>query len=222
MTARDLFTDTSEALIDTGRRAGDREPHIGSTATRTPGAPTRAAEELNLEAAPLERCGGVHATPAPSSGCCGSCGEASAWRIGEHDTGMVTCGIGKAWERIPAHSACLFSPSKWVELTPKRKARRDAQAGIDAAAGAADRAVDGWTARAYDFVCRFAEQNRGRQFIGAEIVKASLQTDLPQPPNPKAWGQPIQRAVRRGILVKAGYAPDPNRHENPVPLWEAA
>lgn len=114
---------------------------------------------------------------------------------------------------------CAFKPARFVVLDPQRQAKRDAQAGIDRAAAAADRHVDGWTARAYEFVCKFAEQNRGREFIGAEIVKASLQTDIPQPPNMKAWGAPLQRAARRGVIVKVGYAEDPDRHGAPVPLW---
>lgn len=29
------------------------------------------------------------------------------------------------------------------------------------------------------------------------------------------------RAARRGLLVRKGTVPDPNRHCNQVPLWEA-
>jgi hypothetical protein len=41
-----------------------------------------------------------------------------------------------------------------------------------------------------------------------------------QPSNAKAWGGPIQRAAREGLIKRIGFDEDPNRHGNPVPLWE--
>lgn len=121
-------------------------------------------------------------------------------------------------------TTCAFEISRWRPIDAASLARKEAQRGIDQAAEAAERACNGWTERAYEFVKIFAEANRGRPYIGHDIVTASLQTDLPQPINSKAWGKPIQRAARARIIKKTerGYAPDPNRHQNPVPEWETA
>lgn len=164
-------------------------------------------------------------SPSGCLGVCGTCGESSPWIIGEHDTGMVNCRIAGPQHHFSSTSACAFPTSQWKPVDAQTLARRDAQRGIDQAADAAERACNGWSERAFVFVKRFAEERRGRgPYIGHDIVQASLLTDLPQPLNSKAWGQPIQRAARARIIKRTerGYAPDPNRHANPVPEWETA
>lgn len=148
---------------------------------------------------------------------CGTCGHAGK---GKH--GFLPCEFLPHWTRISEVSLCDFSPSRWIPVDASKLARRDAQTGIDQAVAAADRAVQGWSELAFDFVRLYATQRRGQRFIGHDIVKASEARGLIQPPNPKAWGAPIQRAAREGIIKRVGHAPDPNRHTNPVPLWEAA
>jgi hypothetical protein len=51
-------------------------------------------------------------------------------------------------------------------------------------------------------------------------VQASVAKGVIQPSNAKAWGGPIQRAAREGLIKRIGFDEDPNRHGNPVPLWE--
>lgn len=106
------------------------------------------------------------------------------------------------------------------------------QLSIDFARGARDegmkRAEDhansdvaGWSDLALKFIELYVQRRKGATFTGLEIRLASIEYGLVQPENPKAWGGPIHRAVRRGLIVRAGTAQDPNRHCNPVPLWRA-
>lgn len=153
---------------------------------------------------------------------CGTCGESTPWILsgnGEH-SGFVDCAQlqaepGNAGRRFNARAACAFTPTRWKPIDAKRLAQR----GIDQAVAAADRELAGWSDDAFLFVRTYAEQNRGGNFIGHDIVNASVAAGVAQPPNPKAWGGPIQRAARLKIIERIGYAEDPNRHGNPVPLW---
>jgi hypothetical protein len=219
LTARDLFTvDTSPPKGESVgvEQAVHPRGHPGASGNSTPAA---GEHQSNPEAVPFAGGAETLANAVPSSGCCGGCGE---WT--QQPNGMGRCPHSPDWRTFSARSSCAFEPARWVALTPERQARREAQAGIELAADAADRAVDGWTAKAFEFIKRYAEAHRGRTYIGHDIVQASLATDLPQPPNAKAWGKPIQRAAREGVIRRAhggtGAAPDPNRHGNLVPLWE--
>jgi hypothetical protein len=146
--------------------------------------------------------------------CCGTCGHGRRSAIG------IRCAFGKPYDHNGTSRPCVFAPSKWTPVTPATEARREAQEGIDRAVEAADREVASWSDNALAWVKLYATLNRGKRVIGADIVQASIAHKIIQPPNPKAWGGPIQRAARAGYIVKVGTAPDPNRHTNPVPLWE--
>jgi hypothetical protein len=145
---------------------------------------------------------------------CGNCGNGTP-RYG----GLVSCKDVPTWQMFPERTACTFTPARWVEMTPKRQAKRQAQAGIDQAVAAADRNIEGWSDTAYAFIEFYCAQNKGKRCIGHDIVQASIEKGVIQPPNSKAWGSPIQQAARAGLLKRIGYDEDPNRHNNPVPLW---
>lgn len=147
---------------------------------------------------------------------CGTCGD---WTEGKFGFGQ--CEHMPTWRSTSPRATCSFSPSKWVAIDAAVIAKREAQTGIDQAAAAADRKHRGWTDQAFEFIKTYATNMKGRQFIGHDIVAASCARGILQPENSKAWGQPIQRAARAGVLKRVGFAPDPNRHTNPVPLWEA-
>ena len=100
-------------------------------------------------------------------------------------------------------------------------ARAARDEGMQRAEDRANDVVVGWSELAFKYVQLFATQRKGKRFIGREIVLAAKSYGLLEPSNDKAWGSPIQKAVRLGILRKVGYAPDPNRHMSPVPLFEA-
>ncbi len=103
-----------------------------------------------------------------------------------------------------------------------KASRAAAQEGIDRAVAHAERDVPGWGDVAYEFIRLHAMRNKGKRFTGYEIVQAALAYGVPKPPTDKAFGGPLQRAARRGIIVKAGYVPDqnPERHGAPVIQWK--
>jgi hypothetical protein len=146
---------------------------------------------------------------------CGNCGNGTASSI----QGFYRCALQPVWR---AFSPCFPCPIGAWEPQSADKAKRAAQDGIDRAVAAADRSIAGWSDFAFDFIKLWASANSGKRAIGHDIVQASIAAGIAQPPNPKAWGGPIQRAARIGVIRKVGTAPDPNRHTNPVPLWEAA
>lgn len=99
------------------------------------------------------------------------------------------------------------------------KAARDE--GISRAVDRAERAVSGWSDLAFEFIKLYAQQHKGARFIGRDITQAAKSYGLIEPPNEKAWGGPLQRAARAGVIRKIGAEPDPNRHMALVPLWTA-
>lgn len=91
------------------------------------------------------------------------------------------------------------------------------QRAVDAANGR----VPKWTEVAFEYVRLFAQQRRGERFTGREITQAAKAYGLESPANEKAWGWPIQRAVREGVIRKVGFTQDTNRHCAVVPEYTA-
>jgi hypothetical protein len=102
------------------------------------------------------------------------------------------------------------------------QARQERDEGMSLAVERADRAISAWSELAIAWIRLYAQQHRGQQYTGRQIVLASRESGVIQPPNDKAWGSPMQRAARAGVIRRVGTVPDPNRHCNPVPLWESA
>jgi hypothetical protein len=100
-------------------------------------------------------------------------------------------------------------------------ARAARDEGIDRAVSHAESEVPRWADVAFEFVKLYAIQHKGQRFIGRQIVLASKEYGLIQPPNDKAFGGPIMRAVREGVIRKVGFTQDPNRHCAAVPEYEA-
>lgn len=111
--------------------------------------------------------------------------------------------------------------SEPVQLSIQHEiARHAAQDGMDRALSGAESVVPKWGETAYQFLVEYAR--RHQRFAGWMCVKsAALDPNFPQPPNEKAWGGPIQKAARRGVIRRVGTTEDPHRHANPVPLWES-
>lgn len=101
-------------------------------------------------------------------------------------------------------------------------ARAERDDGIKRAVDHAEEDCPGWAELALQFIKVHCAKNRGARFTGLQLREASIAYGLIQPENSKAWGGPISRAARAGTLKRVGTVPDPNRHCNPVPLWEAA
>jgi len=152
--------------------------------------------------------------PAAATGTCGTCHNGEL-RAG----GFIRCALGPKWELNNPRQVCKLNPPGFVPLDAATIAKRAAQEGIDQAAAGADREISGWSQIAFGFIKSYAAAHRGKQYIGHDIVQASIAAGIVQPSNSKAWGAPIQRAAREGVIVRVGFSPDPNRHTNPVPLW---
>lgn len=220
-----IFSTTYPASEE-GESAGDVQDVRARVHPRASGATSPAAEgkDSSTEQATgseVETVMGVERAatrtpPARDAGRCGSCGESSKWLHG-----YVRCTHLPQWHFMSESTTCTFAPVRWVPQTKETLAKREAQEAIDEAADDAERHAHGWSDRALEFVRQFAEANRGRQYLGQEIVRASLQTDLPQPPHTAAWGKPIQQAARAGLIKRVGFTADPHRHANSVPLWES-
>ena len=101
-------------------------------------------------------------------------------------------------------------------------ARAERDEAMQRAVDAANGRVPKWSEVAFQYVRLYAQQHCGVRFIGRDITQAAKAYGLESPASPKAWGGPIQRAVREGVIRKAGYSQDANRHCSPVPMYEAA
>lgn len=214
MTTIDLFAEhPAHTGVCQGEPAGDvltPEPRVAAAAA----SPAAGANESSVERAVTVRGaeGGIATLPADAGCSCGGCGE---WT--KTITGFGHCEHLPIWTTMSPRASCHFNPSRWVSIGPEAKARRDAQVAIDRAADDAESNVHGWSDRALEFIKSFAKSNSGKKFIAVDIVKASLQTDLPQPMSGEAWGRPIQQAARQQIIRRAGVSPE----FKGVPLWEA-
>jgi len=181
--------------------------HVGATSPAAEGNESSVEQAVTVRGAE----GGIATFPADAGCSCGDCGE---WT--RTITGFGHCEHLPSWTTMSPRAACHFNPSRWVPLSAETIARRAAQAAIDHAADDAESKTHGWSDRALEFIKTFAETNRGKQFIAAEVVVASLRTDLPQPNSFEAWGRPLQQAARRKLIKRVG------SHSSGVPLWEAA
>lgn len=100
--------------------------------------------------------------------------------------------------------------------------RAERNEAMQRAVDAADGRVPKWSDVALEYVRLYAIQHRGERFIGRDVTQAAKAYGLEAPTNDKAWGAVLMRAAREGVIVRVGYAQDPNRHLSPVPQWEAA
>ncbi len=91
--------------------------------------------------------------------------------------------------------------------------------GILNASIGAEIAVPGWSLEAFAFLKRFAEQHA--QFMAEDVVKAAAADHLPAPPDGRAFGGVIQRAVREGLIRKIGYAPAATSNLSPKCVWQS-
>jgi hypothetical protein len=85
----------------------------------------------------------------------------------------------------------------------------------------ADRVSHAWSALAFMFVQQYASRRtEGERFLTEDIVKAASEWGVTDPPDRRAWGAVINRAVRAGFIVRDGYRED--RYCSPKSLWRKA
>jgi len=95
--------------------------------------------------------------------------------------------------------------------------------GMQRAADHADRVEEGWSDRAHGFLVDYVAANRGRAFM-AEDIRASAESEgLPPPPDNRAWGSVVSRAVRASIIKRMGYGAQKSVtcHCSPKSIWVA-
>jgi hypothetical protein len=102
-------------------------------------------------------------------------------------------------------------------------ARRRRDEGAARAAEHADRVVDPkWQQKAYDFLLKIVRGLDGQSFLAELVVAEAKAANFPAPPDGRAWGAVVQRAVRAGKIVKVGYAAASTSNCSPKVLWREA
>lgn len=89
------------------------------------------------------------------------------------------------------------------------------------AALASTNAGSDWTASAYSILVEYA--NIHKTFMTEDVrLYAIKQYDFPLPPDGRAWGGVVNRAVRANKIKRVGYAPmkSANCHANPKSVWQ--
>lgn len=89
------------------------------------------------------------------------------------------------------------------------EAARDAA--LEQVAGAAPR---GWEDAASAWLCDYLRAH-------AEYVPDVANRDGPEPPEKRAWGAVIRRAIRAGWIVRTGFAPRTRGHCTPGPVYRS-
>lgn len=107
-------------------------------------------------------------------------------------------------------------------MTTRTEARAARDHGMSLAVERADRDQVNWSDVALQFIRVYALKNRRVKFIAEDVVAAALEYGLQPPPDGRAWGWPLRKAAKLGIIKQCGYGIARNRHMSPCPLWTAA
>lgn len=90
--------------------------------------------------------------------------------------------------------------------------------GMRSSAQHAEDEAPGWCIRAFRLMQQFAEREPMPWMVEQFRVWAEKQ-GLDLPPDSRAFGGVTQRAIRRGVIVKVGYAPAASSNGSPKPLY---
>lgn len=85
-----------------------------------------------------------------------------------------------------------------------RLARDRAERGIVSSILHAERSADGWSERAYAYLCAWAVMHRDDPFTLEDFRVAALEQGLDPPPDMRAFGGVTLRAIRRGVIKPTG------------------
>lgn len=101
----------------------------------------------------------------------------------------------------------------------KKAAMKARDSGIKRAIDHANDVTPTWGDIAYDFLCEWILQH-DRPFQTCEARWAARGV-VPEPPDRRAWGHVATRAVKAGLIVSTGTAPDldPKSHRSPCNVW---
>jgi len=99
-------------------------------------------------------------------------------------------------------------------------------AGIQAAqacADAADRAEPGWQDAAFNFLRAFAaDPARADGWLTEDVIRDAADCGFPGPPDLRAWGQVIRRAIAAGLIRRVGVRGAVTSHGSLKPTWGRA
>lgn len=96
------------------------------------------------------------------------------------------------------------------------KARDD---GIQRAHDHAEEDSPGWSDVALAFLRGHAMKHE--HFLTEDVIEAGKTWGLLEPPDRRAWGHVVRKAVREGIIERDGYAPAKTSHFSPKPRWKS-
>ena len=89
--------------------------------------------------------------------------------------------------------------------------------GMKAAEDAANHVEPSWSERALEAML---ETGRALGKFTIEDVRESCKVESPT--DQRAWGGVVQRASRKKLIVRIGYAPAKSSHGSPKPVWRVA
>lgn len=96
------------------------------------------------------------------------------------------------------------------------RARRD-----DGIQRSGDHAGTAWKRHATGYLKEFLVlKGKGNTFLAEDVREFAAA--LEDPPDGRAWGSVFQDAARKGLIVKAGYAPAKSSNLSPKVLWRVA
>ena len=105
-----------------------------------------------------------------------------------------------------------------MNFTAAKAAREKGHAAGD---GCARKAGSEWVEQAVEYVAHYCTRVNPWPFTMEEL--RTHYTELPQPPDARAWGTVTRQAVARGIIVRTGgYRAAVSSNGSPKPLYRKA
>ena len=114
-----------------------------------------------------------------------------------------------------------------LDLIPKvptrrerlERARERASIGIDRAAEATERRIEGWCEQACEELRQFAKRQSG--MFTVELARGAIEQRLPAPRDLRAWGRVTRMAAARGFIqpVRCMYFPAASSNGSHKPVY---
>jgi hypothetical protein len=105
-----------------------------------------------------------------------------------------------------------------------KEGRKRRDQGMETAIAHADAQIEGWADGAYLLLEKFIHMSKD-DFMTEDVRHfAHVIYNYPLPPDGRAWGGVVHRAVRQNLIYRVGYAPmkSKNCHANPKSVWRKA
>lgn len=101
----------------------------------------------------------------------------------------------------------------------KKSGKQLRDEGIKRSVNNANANIYQWSDMAYDYLLKYITTHK--EFV-TEDVRIASENMIMQPPNTRAWGAIITRAVKNNIIRRKGYVPsnNPKTHRTIITLWE--